>query len=241
MPEPKIRLNLSTLGQLQQPPNPGIGWVGPERPAESWADIAADPLSALFDLGRGAVTGDAPPGMNLQGLGSVLAAALPVAQGAKSLRALTKAAAIEDAAQQGVRAYHGSPSSDLTSLNVPTNASEKAIFLTDRTPEARAFSRLKDATARPNVYEARIDTTGFHRVNYGDYSSDALYQPDVMEKILSDAADAGSPGVVINGIRNFEGGRETTTYAVFDKRLIDIARKFGVAAAIGLAASKNDR
>ncbi len=109
MPEPKIRLNLSTLGQLQQPPNPGIGWVGPERPAESWADIAADPLSALFDLGRGAVTGDAPPGMNLQGLGSILGAALPVAQGAKSLRALTKAVAIEDAAQQGIKAYHGSP------------------------------------------------------------------------------------------------------------------------------------
>ncbi len=109
MPEPKIRLNLSTLGQLQQPPNPGIGWVGPERPAESWADIAADPLSALFDIGRGAVTGDAPPGMNLQGLGSILGAALPVAQGAKSLRALTKAAAIEDVAQQGIKAYHGSP------------------------------------------------------------------------------------------------------------------------------------
>jgi hypothetical protein len=112
MPDP-IRFNLATLGQLQQPANPGIGWVGPERPAESWADIAADPLSALFDVGRGAVTGDAPAGMNLQGLGALIAAAMPVAGGAKALRAATKAAKIselaDEAAQAGIKAYHGSP------------------------------------------------------------------------------------------------------------------------------------
>ncbi len=112
MPDP-IRFNLATLGQLQQPANPGIGWVGPERPAESWSDIAADPLSALFDVGRGAVTGDAPAGMNLQGLGALIAAALPVAQGAKGLRAATKAAKLADLAEAaeaaGIKAYHGSP------------------------------------------------------------------------------------------------------------------------------------
>ncbi len=82
MPDP-IRFNLATLGQLQAPANPGIGWVGPERPAESWADVKADPLSALFDIGRGAVTGDAPSGMNLQGLGALLSAAVPVVGGVK--------------------------------------------------------------------------------------------------------------------------------------------------------------
>ncbi len=84
-------MNLSTLGRLTPPTNPGPGWVGPERPAESWSDVRADPLSALFDLGRGAVTGDAPKGMNVQGLGALLAAALPVAKGAKALRAVTLA------------------------------------------------------------------------------------------------------------------------------------------------------
>ncbi len=112
MPDP-IRFNLATLGQLQAPANPGIGWVGPERPAESWADIAADPLSALFDVGRGAVTGDAPAGMNLQGLGALIAAAMPVAGGAKALRAATKAAKLADLAEAaeaaGIKAYHGSP------------------------------------------------------------------------------------------------------------------------------------
>ncbi len=115
MPDPKqpLYLNLSTLGRLTPPTNPGPGWVGPERPAESWADVKADPLSALFDLGRGAVTGDAPAGMNVRGLGALLAAAMPVAQGAKALRAATKAAKLseltEEAAQQGIKAYHGSP------------------------------------------------------------------------------------------------------------------------------------
>jgi hypothetical protein len=83
-PKPQY-LSLATLGQLNAPANPGPGWVGPERPASTWGEIAADPLSALFDLGRGAVTGDAPVGMNVQGLGALLAAAMPIAKGAKAL------------------------------------------------------------------------------------------------------------------------------------------------------------
>ena len=110
-PQPRVQLrpgSLASLGGLlaqQLPPDPGVGWVGPERPAETWGEVSADPLSALFDFGRGAVTGDAPTGMNLQGLGALLAAALPLASGAKAFRAATTA---EDAAV-GIKAYHGSP------------------------------------------------------------------------------------------------------------------------------------
>jgi len=96
-PKPQY-LSLATLGQLNAPANPGPGWVGPERPASTWGEIAADPLSALFDLGRGAVTGDAPVGMNVQGLGALLGAALPVAGGAKALRGATRAASLAELA-----------------------------------------------------------------------------------------------------------------------------------------------
>lgn len=86
MPAQRVRLSLASLGAVA-PPNPGVGWVGPERPAETWADVKADPLSAMFDFGRGLVLGNAPVGRNLQGVGALLGAALPLSKGLKAMSA----------------------------------------------------------------------------------------------------------------------------------------------------------
>ncbi len=234
MPDP-IRFNLATLGQLQAPANPGIGWVGPERPAESWADIAADPLSALFDVGRGAVTGDAPAGMNLQGLGALIAAAMPVAGGAKALRAATKAATIselaDEAAQRSMsvlKDMHGEPlvvyRGRTPGATGPVRSS--VAYFTPQESAAREYSLGLDEGAQPNVLAAHLHLSNPAKESdvlrvakqYGlslpDEAHPIAYlegHPDLVKRLRDEGFDG-----VVGSDRRFDDRGPITSYGVFD-------------------------
>lgn len=111
MPQPITYRNLASLLGIQSaPPNPGVGWVGPEKLADTWAEMRQDPFTTLADLVTGLIAGQSDqPGRNAQNLGALLSAAAPAFAAVKAARATGTAATAAEEAAQGIRAYHGSP------------------------------------------------------------------------------------------------------------------------------------
>lgn len=95
------------------PPSPNVD-LPPGAPVRSWQDAARDPVSALVEFLRGAVTGDLPTGPSAQGVGAMLNAAAPLAGAAGVMRkaasgATAEAAPALEAIAKRIKAYHGSP------------------------------------------------------------------------------------------------------------------------------------
>lgn len=130
-----------------------------------------------------------------------------------------------------VRAFHGSPK-DFDTFRLPDGRRERAIFLSSSEDDARAFGEMRGGDP-PRMYETALNPDDLSDVRYADFSDgDPLYTPETMERILDDAQRGGTKGVRIRGVQNFEGGRPSTTYAVFDPQIIDILKKYGVLGAI---------
>lgn len=111
--------------------------------------------------------------------------------------------------------YHGtSHDIDKFSFDHIRNPLEPALFFTDNPDEAHEWSS-------GNVYDVSLDTTDFLEVNYSDYSlvteeDQYLYNENTMALIISQAKSSSAKGVIIQDVQNFEDGRITTTYVVFD-------------------------
>ena len=103
------------------------------------------------------------------------------------------------------------------------NAQERAIFFSDSFPDAREFGRMAAKGGRPAVTRADLRPRNPGRYDYAKFSEgDPLYTPEVMERILAEAAAAQNDLAIIRGVRNFEHSTPTTTYAVFDPSIIDV-------------------
>lgn len=134
-------------------------------------------------------------------------------------------------ARDGIRAYHGgAPDLNKLSLSAATNPRERAIFATNNFDDAERFGV---------PYEVKIDPSQMGSYRWREFSDDPIYDPDIMAKVLQKARDEGRAGAIIQGVQNFEYGNPSTTYAVFDDKLIDILRRYGLAGMLtGGAASQ---
>jgi hypothetical protein len=150
-----------TLG-LQRPPDPGPIGLPPGRPISSWDDAKRDPLSAMIEMVRGAVTGSAPPGTNAQGFGALLAAATPFARLGK--------AAQEVGAARKIRAFHGSPhdfdkfSMSKIGTGEGSQAYGRGLYFAENEGVARSYrdqlsksARASDKRNPGRMYEVEID------------------------------------------------------------------------------------
>lgn len=142
-----------------------------------------------------------------------------------------------------VTAYHGTHQRITGSFRAgfARDAKENAIFFTSAIADAEAFPRVLRSADSVYVYEATLDISRFHRVDYERYQTqyyaemgernDAdpdIYMPEVVQCLIANLrTKTDHPGVVIHGIRNFESEPPSTTYAVFDPAVILTARLLG--------------
>lgn len=137
---------LGTLFRLGRPVSPGPVGPPPGAPVRSWADARRDPLSALVEVLKGAVTGDAPLGPSAQGIGALLSAAMPFAK----LGTMVK----EGNAARGIKAYHGSPhdfdqfSLDKIGTGEGAQAYGHGLYFAEKEGTARAY---RDALSKQDL------------------------------------------------------------------------------------------
>lgn len=87
-----LRRRPGVIGLTTPPATQNLPQLPPGEPIRTLAQFRRDPLSGLVELFKGALTGEQPGGPSAQGIGALVAAALPVAKGAKVLRRAAPAA-----------------------------------------------------------------------------------------------------------------------------------------------------
>ena len=112
------------------------------------------------------------------------------------------------AAGYDVEGWHGTRSiSPITEFRTSREGKEEAIFFSDSKDEAVQFPYPRGSTSSVRAWLkgnfAEVDAHG------------ELYEPDVMERWIRDAREAGKDGVHVRNIQNFENGARSDTYAVF--------------------------
>jgi hypothetical protein len=126
------------------------------------------------------------------------------------------------------RLWHGGREA-FDRFRIPEGAREPAVWLAPTAREAMQWAEAPHIAGRggsPQLYSVRVPSNRIESYRWRDFDPDPIYTPEVMRRIL-DAARGRSPIARIEGVRNFEGGPLSTSYAVSDPALIEILRRFG--------------
>lgn len=123
--------------------------------------------------------------------------------------------------------YHGTTRASANAIkqggfNVPASG-ENAVFLSDAPKDALEFAYSKPQASRTNtkLVPGYVDESKLFQFD----ANGEVYHPEMMQQILNDAKVAGAPGAKISNIQNFEQGAPSTSYAIFDPKMINILRQ----------------